>query len=118
MRARLALLMAAVVVFAPASPGFEPSGERPRGSVAARMLAPTFDEGMLQRTPGPDELARAWEGQRPRPLLTAFGRHGRPLLGLAAEALVWLVALSLPEFLGLLRAHAGSPRGPPRLQLV
>jgi hypothetical protein len=104
MRSRFALLIATAVVFAPGWYGPE-TPQHPRGSdLAARVLAPTVDEGTIR------EVAADLKHQ----LRTRQSKRWHPSLTSAAIAACRLGAISL----GTLWAAADHRESlPPRLRL-
>jgi hypothetical protein len=116
-RARLAVFMAAAIVFAPGVGFGDESAQEPPSDVAARMLAPTFDEPDVAAFHSTLFAKRAKEQVR---------RHSHALLALAA--LVGAVSFANASSTRLLiqrfhRRTRGSltpqrDRGPPHLQLA
>jgi hypothetical protein len=91
MRPRFALLIATAVVFAPGWYGQE-APQDPRGSdLAARVLAPTVDEGTMR------EAAADLKHQ----LSSRQGKRWRPTLPSAAIAALGLGAIALAVFWGV-----------------
>ncbi|MDQ3662680.1 MAG: hypothetical protein M3454_16820 [Actinomycetota bacterium] len=116
MRSRFALLIAAVVVFAP---GWHGPGrpQAPRGiDLAARVLAPTVDEGAIRQT-GADakhQLGSRHKKQlRPGITFEAVATFG---VGGLALAIFWLVTSYSGRLLGLFQLRFRFSRAPPRLQ--
>jgi hypothetical protein len=116
MRSRFALLIAAAVVFAP---GWYGQGEprSPRGSdLAARVLAPTVDEGVMrQATADANHQFGGGQTKRWRP---SFALGGVLTFGLGAIALVtfWTVASHRATLPRLLQSRFRFSRAPPHLQ--
>ena len=114
MRSRLALLIATAVVFAPGWSGQE-APQHPRGSdLAARVLAPTVDEGAIREV-GADPKHQVRQSKRWRASLTsaaiaAFG------LGAIALLIFWAVACHRESQPPRLRLRHRFSRAPPRLQ--
>jgi hypothetical protein len=118
MRSRLALLVAAAIIFAPA-PYERRQSEPPLGAdLALRMLAPTFDEGTLgEAVPEVKRQVRGRHVKRFHPAVTLAG--GLALMaGLIGLALLWLIASNSVQVIGLIRLSAGFSRAPPALQLA
>lgn len=95
MRARLAAVLAAAVVFAPGWGADRPADSvRPSNDVAARILAPTFDEAAETRTAGStqkrfDRVGPRSEPSKLLPWQSVSGTPARPLgLILAAATVV------------------------------
>jgi len=116
MRSRFALLIAAVVVF---SPGWHGPGrpQAPRGiDLAARVLAPTVDEGAIRETAADAKhqlggrQAKRWRPDITFEAVSAIGVGG------LASAIFCLVSSCSGPLLGLYRLPAGLRRAPPRLQ--
>ena len=116
-RARLAVFVAAAIVFAPGAGPGDGSPQKPGSDVAARMLAPTFDEPQVAAYPSATLAKKAKEQAR---------RLSGALLALA----LLVGAACLPEprgglFLGQRIQRFGRhvatrhrDRGPPHLQLA
>jgi hypothetical protein len=116
MRSRFALLIAAAVVFAPGWYGRE-APQHPRGSdLAARVLAPTVDEGAIREVAADSKHQLSTrQSKRWRPSLTtaaiaAFG------LGAIALVILWAVACHRESQPPRLRLCHRLSRAPPRLQ--
>jgi hypothetical protein len=116
MRSRFALLIATAVVFAPGWYGQE-APQHPRGGdLAARILAPTVDEGAIREVGSdPKHQLSTRQSKRWRPSLTsaaiaAFG------LGAIALANFWAVACHRESQPPRLRLRLRLSRAPPRLQ--
>jgi hypothetical protein len=116
MRSRFALLIATAVVFAPGWYGQE-APEHPRGSdLAARVLAPTVDEGAIREIGAdPKHQLSTRQSKRWRPSLSsaaiaAFG------LGAIALLIFWAVACHRESQPPRLRLRHRLSRAPPRLQ--
>jgi hypothetical protein len=117
MRSRLALLVAATIVFAP---GWNGRGqpEPPRGGdLAVRILAPTFGEGQI-REPAWDikQQARSRYAKPFRSLPMFLGRVGSALTA-TALALLWLLSVSRERLIRCIPLRRGCSRAPP-LQLA
>jgi hypothetical protein len=116
MRSRFALLVATAVVFAPGWYGQEAPQHRWGGDLAARVLAPTVDEGAMR------EAAADLKHQ----LSSRQGKRWRPSLPSAAIVALGLGAISLVIFWGVachrqqpplrLRLRHRFSRAPPLLQ--
>ncbi len=117
MRSRLALLIAATIVFAP---GWNGRGrpEPPRGSdLAVRILTPTFGEGQI-RVP-------AWVIKQQ--VRSGYAKPARSLpmspgvvelaLSAAALALLWLLSVCRERLIRCIPLRRGCSRAPP-LQLA
>ncbi len=116
-RARLAVFVAAAIVFAPGAGLSEDSPQRPGPGVAARMLAPTFDE--------PEVAA-----YNPATFAKNAQEKGRRLSAASFALAVLVGAMGLADcrprrLLGRRIQHHGRrlssshpKRGPPHLQLV
>jgi hypothetical protein len=116
MRSRFALLVAAAVIFAPGWHGQGPP-QRPRGTdLAARVLAPTVDEGALREATADVKhqlgglQAKRW---RPGVTLGALATFG---LGVLTLAILWFVAFCSGSLFGLYRLRFRFSRAPPRFQ--
>ncbi len=116
MRARLAVFLAAVVVFAPGwgSEQFA-GGKRPSAEVGARMLAPTFDEAaerggsFLKRL---DRLSPTGEPNKLVPWASSTTAPNPPM-GVLLTALIVLALLSATDPL-----RSRTERAPPHLLTV
>jgi hypothetical protein len=117
MRSRLALLVAAAIVFAP---GWNERGrpEPPRGGdLAVRILAPTFDEGQVRGAPWDiNQHVRNRYAKPSQPIATFPGAVGLAL-GATALALLWLISLSGDRLIRCIPLRTGFSRAPP-LQLA
>jgi hypothetical protein len=116
MRSRFPLLIAAALVFAPGWHGQE-APHYPRGSdLAARVLAPTVDEGAIREatTDAAHQLG-ARQAKRWRP---SFSLAGALTLGLGAIALLilWAAAFHREPLPRLFRFRYRLSRAPPALQ--
>src|SRR5919108_1253849 len=112
MRFRLALLLAASITFAPAWNG---QGHRlsTRGDLAARMLAPTFDEGTLREAP--PEVKHQIGGRHPKRFRSDIALGGLPAgapdtIGLA---LLWSVLICRITLTRRIDVSTTLPRAPP-----
>jgi hypothetical protein len=117
MRSRLALLVAAAIVFAP---GWNGRGrpEPPRGGdLAVRILAPTFDEGQI-REPAWDikQQVRSRYAKPFRSLPMSPGAVGFALSA-SALALLWLLSISRERLIRCIPLRRECSRAPP-LQLA
>jgi hypothetical protein len=116
MRSRFAPLIAAAVVFAPGWYGQE-APQYPRGSdLAARVLAPTVDEGAMREAAADlEHQLNSRQGQRWRPSLTsaaivAFGQ------GAIALVILWGVACYREQLPLRFHLRHRFSRAPPCLQ--
>lgn len=117
MRARLAMFVAAVIVFAPGASLGDDSPQPPASVVAARMLAPTFDEPEVAAYHAAALAKKAQEQSQ---------RYSHSLLALAAVAGAFSFANC--RFTGLLTecvrrqirrvVSSHRDRGPPHFQLA
>lgn len=117
MRARLAVLIAIVVVFAPGWGADRFAGEK-RGpsDVGARMLAPTFDEAADRATGSAQKrLDRASPRSEPSKLLPWRAANGVPTLPLG---LILATAVALSSFRPFEGHRPRLGRAPPRLLTV
>ena len=117
MRSRLALLVAATIVFAPGWNGRE-RPESPRGGdLAVRMLAPTFGEGQI-REPAWDikQQVRSRYAKPSRSLPMPLGAVGFAPSA-TALALLWLLSDSRERLIRSIPLRRGFSRAPP-LQLA
>jgi hypothetical protein len=116
MRLRLAPLVAAAIIFAPGWHGQGPR-QHPGGSdLAARVLAPTVDEGAIRE--GAEDVGHQLDGRqakRWRPAVT-FGAVTVSVLGAIAFVAFWVVASYVVPVLCLFRLRFRFSRAPPRLQ--
>jgi hypothetical protein len=116
MRSRFAFFLVAAVVFAP---GWHGGGapEHPRGSdLAARVLAPTVDEGAIREAAADIEhqvSGRHSKRWRLGITLEAFVTLG---LGPLTPAIFWVIASYSGHLSDLFRRHFHSSRAPPLLQ--
>ena len=116
MRSRFALLVAAAVIFAPGWQGQGPPQHSQGSDLAARVLAPTVDEGAISRAATgikhelSDRHAKRWR--------TGITFEVIPTFGLVALALVVfrIVAFYCGPVLGLDRLRFRFTRAPPRFQ--
>ncbi len=117
MRTRLALLVAAAIVFAP---GWNGRGrpEPPRGGdLAVRILAPTFDEAQFREVASDlEQHVRSRYANPSRPIATSPSAVGHAL-GAMALALLWLISLGSEHLIRLTLPPTGFSRAPP-LQLA
>lgn len=109
-RKKLALFAAASVVFAPGwGARDDAAGPRPTVELAARILAPTFDEASIrQESPAHSAVDRGKQPILPKGSVAAAIRSVVPLLeqvGVAAAG-IWLLLNARP-------ATSSSPRAPP-----
>ncbi len=117
MRSRVALLVAAAVIFAPGWQG-QGSPRHLQGSdLAARVLAPTVDEGAIRGAVA--DIKHELNGRHAKRWRMGITFEVIPTFGLGALALVifWVVvAFYSGSFLGLYRLRFRFTRAPPRLQ--
>jgi hypothetical protein len=116
MRSRLALLVVAAVIFAPGWDGQQPP-EHPRGSdLAARVLAPTVNEGAI-REAGAD-VRHQLSGRQAKRWRPDVAFEAVPTFGVGAITLLilWLVASYPGSLPALIRLRFRFGRAPPRLQ--
>ncbi len=114
MTAKFALLVAAAVVFAPGWGVAHDSDPGPASAVAARMLAPTFDEADRSSVAVHKRQARVDFGRLDTKLLPWKLPMSPPALGvLIFVALTTLVLLDAVEL-----RRPDSERAPPRLLTV
>jgi hypothetical protein len=118
MRSRLALWVAAAIVFAP---GWNGPGqpEPPRGGdLAVRILAPTFDEAQVREVAS--DIKQQVRGRRyakpSRPIPMSPGAVGLAL-GATAFALLSLLSVSRERLIRCIPLRTGFSRAPP-LQLA
>lgn len=118
MQVRLALLIAAAVIFAP-YPSGEEYPEPPRGAdLAARVLAPTFDEGaMRSATQEVNHQLTSQHATRLNPERAVVGPVSALLVGVALSV-VWLLRFERIRVLHRYRYSSKLSRGPPLLQLA
>ena len=116
MRPRLALLVIAAVIFAPGWYG-QGQMEPPQGAdLAARVLAPTFNEGIVRdRAAGVTHQLTGRDTKRVHPI--------DPLAGLApflvatfGPAVMWLISSDLIGLTRRVRRSRRLSRAPPLLQ--
>jgi hypothetical protein len=115
MRSRLGLLIAIAVVFAPGWYGQEAPQHHRGSDLAARVLAPTVDEGAMREAAADlKHQLSSRQGKRSRPSLPSAAIVA---LGLGAIALVifWGVARYRQQLLRFRLRH-GFSRAPPLLQ--
>jgi hypothetical protein len=116
MRSRFALLVAAAVIFAPGWQGQGPPQHLQGSDLAARVLAPTVDEGAISRAAADikyelsDRHAKRWRTGITFTVIPTFG------LGALALAVFRIVAFYSGPFLGLDRLRSRFTRAPPRFQ--
>jgi hypothetical protein len=117
MRSRLALLVAATIVFAPGWNGHGRPEPARGGELAVRMLAPTFDEGQF-REPVRDikEQVRSGYATSPRSLPTSPGAGGFALSAVAL-ALLWVLSVTGERLTRCIPLLSRCSRAPP-LQLA
>jgi hypothetical protein len=117
MRSRLALLVAAAIVFAP---GWNGRGrpEAPRGGeLAVRILAPTFDEGQIRETAR--DIKQQVKSRYAKPsgsLPNSPGSVGHAPSA-TALAIFWLLFVSRDRPTRCIPPRSGCSRAPP-LQLA
>lgn len=115
MRTRLALLVAATVVFAPGWQG-DGSREPPRGSdLAARLLAPTVDEGAIRDAAADvkHQLDARQAKRGPNVTSATVAAFSFAATGLV---ILWVLASCRRRFSPLPALHAPLSRAPPHLQ--
>jgi hypothetical protein len=115
---RLALLVAAALIFAPYQSGGETSNPSGGADLAARVLAPTFDEGAIRRA------TQDFDHQLTSQLATS-PESGPSLVRLAGDfwlrialPVLWLLSLEQIQALHRIRNAPKLSRGPPLLQLA
>jgi hypothetical protein len=113
MRSRLALLVAATIVFAP---GWNGRGrtEPPRGGeLAVRILAPTFDEGQIRE--GARDMRQQVRSRyaKPAPSLAMSPGAAGFALGATTLALLWLLSVSRERLIHCIPLRRGCSRAPP-----
>jgi hypothetical protein len=117
MRSRLALWVAAAIVFAP---GWNGPGqpEPPRGGdLAVRILAPTFDEGQVREVASDiKQQVRGRYAKTSRPTTTSPDAVGFAL-GATGLALLWLISFVPEHLIRSTLLRTGFSRAPP-LQLA
>ena len=116
MRSRFALLIATAVVFAPGWYGQEVP-QHPRGSdLAARVLAPTVDEGAIREAAADlkhqlgSRQGKRWRPSPPSAAIVALG------LGAVALVIFWGVPRYRQGLFLRLRLRHRFSRAPPRFQ--
>ncbi len=115
LRSRLALLVAAAVVFAPGWQG-DGSPTPPRGSdLAARVLAPTFDQGAIRDAVADvkHQPSARQAKRRPGDISAAVAGFGLVAAGLV---ILWVLAFVRRPFFSPPALHAFFSRAPPYLQ--
>jgi hypothetical protein len=117
MRSRFALLVAAAVIFAPGGHGHG-RPQAPRGSdLAARVLAPTMDEGAIREAAA--DVKHQFGGRQAKRWRPPIAFEAVSAFGLGALGLVtfWLFSFHFGSLLVLLnRLSCRFSRAPPRLQ--
>jgi len=113
MRSRLALFVAAAIVFAP---GWDGRG-RPEAphvdELAVRILAPTFDEGQIRETARDiKQQVRSRYAKPSRSLPISPGSVGHALSA-TALALLWLLFDSRERLIRCIPLPSGCSRAPP-----
>jgi hypothetical protein len=116
MRSRFPLLVAAAVIFAPGWYGDGPP-EHPRGSdLAARILAPTVDEGTVRESTGDEEHQLGGRHtKRWSPVVISASLADLKLSAMAL-VIIWIVAFYPGPLLRLVRLRIRLGRAPPFLQ--
>jgi len=115
---RLALLVAAALIFAPYETGGEPPEPSRGADLAARVLAPTFDEGAIRGA------AKAFNHQLTSRDVTRF--NGGPSLVLSAETIpvgiavfaLWLLRVEQIRLVHSFYRATRVSRGPPLLRFA
>jgi hypothetical protein len=115
MGSRLALLIAAALIFAPGQPGEGQPQQSRGGNLAARVLAPTVDEGMIRGDADVKHGINRRQANLWRPSITLDVVAFFALSALAL-LLVWIVASSTRPLLGRYRRRFRFSRAPPRFQ--
>ncbi len=116
MHPRFALLIAAAVIFAPGSDEQGVSQHPPESNLAARVLAPTVDEGAVRETAADLEhqlggwQAKRWPSSSTLEAVLAFG------LGALALAILGLVTSYSGRPVGNYQLRFRFSRAPPHLQ--
>jgi len=115
---RLALFVAAALIFAP----YQSEGETPKPSrgadLAARVLAPTFDEAAIRGAT--QDFTHQLTSRQARRLNTEpslVRPAGAPWVGIALSVL-WLLSLGQISVFHRFRHASRLSRGPPLLQLA
>jgi hypothetical protein len=115
MRSRFVFLLVGAVVFAPGWHGGGAS-EHPRGSdLAARVLAPTVDEGAIREEA---HIEHQLSGRHAKRWRTGITFEALVTLGLGAltSAIFWVIASYSGHRFDLFRRHFHTSRAPPLLQ--
>ena len=115
MRSRVAILIAAAVVFAPGWHRQAAPRHVEGGALVARVLAPTVDEGLQEAATDVKHQLGVRQLKRWHPSLTSVGTFGASV---AATALVvlWIVATHRGRLNFVYRFSKRLSRAPPRLQ--
>ena len=114
MRSRFTLLIAAAIVFAPGWSGRAAPSHEPGRELAARVLAPTVDEGALQTAPSVKKQLRTGRGEVD-PLDVATPIVDSLLLAVALTVLGFLVA-GIKRSISARHIRFSPSRAPPNLQ--
>jgi hypothetical protein len=116
MRLRLAIVIAVAVVFAPGGHGEAAPRHAEDSGLAARVLAPTIDEGAIQQAAA--DVKHQLSGRqlkRWRPSLTSVGTFGASVTA-TGLVLFWIVATHCGRLNFVYRFSKRLSRAPPRLQ--
>jgi hypothetical protein len=115
---RLALLVAAALIFAPYQSGGETSKSSRGADLAARVLAPTFDEGAIRGAT--QDFNHQLTSRRATRLNTepSLVRPAGVLSVGIALSVLWLLSLEQIRALHRFRYASRLSRGPPLLQLA
>ena len=117
MRSRLALFVVAVVIFAPGWYGREHSAPSQGADLAARMLAPTWDEGAVTRV-APEVKPQPSGQYVKRVHLTAnFAFLAAFMPGTLGLAFLWMIACNRARSIARFSCSTRLSRAPP-LQLA
>jgi hypothetical protein len=117
-RSRLALFVVAAVILAPGLYGQGRPEPAQGADLAARMLAPTWDEGTVARAaPEVKPQPRSKYVNRFHPTAT-FVYLFAFILGLLGVALLWLIASNHVRPFARFRHSSRLSRAPPQLQLA
>jgi hypothetical protein len=114
MRSRLAIVVAAAVIFAPGWYGQAPPQQPHAGDLVARVLAPTLDEAAMRNGDAKHQLSlRQLKRWRP-----SFASVPAVALFLGSTALVvyWIVALYRARLFFACRFSNRLSRAPPAIQ--
>ena len=115
---RLALLVAAALIFAPHQPGGETSSSAEGADLTARVLAPTFDEGATRSAT--QEFSYLFT-TRHATRLSTDPKPGHPISVLVAGialSVLWLLRPNQNRALHRIHCSPRLSRGPPLLQLA